>query len=64
MGNAIYKKQGIQSEQTAWYHKTYLTFSDLLAAVRKQIGDTFLLIESYSFYPIFAHSIFKLMQNC
>ena len=39
MGNTIYQQQGIHAEQTAWYHKTHLTFSDLLAAVRNEIED-------------------------
>jgi hypothetical protein len=39
IGNSIYKERGIQIEQTAWYRKTHLTFSDLLSAVRQEIGD-------------------------
>ena len=36
IGNAIYNRQAIRPESTAWYSKTQLTFSDLLNAVRNE----------------------------
>lgn len=39
IGNAIYQEKGIIARSTAWYAKKYLTFSDLLEAVRHEIGD-------------------------
>jgi hypothetical protein len=39
MGDSIHKEKGIQIEQTAWYRKTHVTFSDLLSTVRREIGD-------------------------
>ena len=39
MGNAIYQEKGIIANSTAWYAKKHLTFSDLLEAVRGEIGD-------------------------
>ena len=39
IGNAIYRTKGIIAESTAWYCKTSLTFSDLLEAVRQELGD-------------------------
>ena len=42
----LHQQQLLQSEQTAWYHKQHLTFSDAIAAVRSSIykagnNDTF-----------------------
>lgn len=39
IGNALYTERGIIAESTAWYKKNMLTFSDLLEAVRQEIGD-------------------------
>lgn len=39
IGNAIFQTRGIVAQSTAWYCKTNLTFSDLLEAVREEIGD-------------------------
>ena len=39
IGHALYTEKGIIAESTAWYKKTFLTFSDLLEAVRQEIGD-------------------------
>jgi hypothetical protein len=39
MANDIYQIKGIKIENTAWYTKQCLTFSDLLAAVRREIGS-------------------------
>lgn len=46
IGNAIYKYRGIAAESTAWYRKTHLTFSDLLEAVRNEIGDVRSIVNS------------------
>src|SRR6185503_10916198 len=50
IGNAIYNRQSIHPESTAWYSKTQLTFSDLLNAVRNELGNVNSL-----FYPQFAY---------
>lgn len=39
IGNAIYQRRGIIPESTACYVKSHLTFSDLLEAVRRELGD-------------------------
>ncbi len=39
IGNALYAERGILAESTAWYKKSSLTFSDLLEAVRQELGD-------------------------
>lgn len=46
MGNAIYHKKGILPESTAWYIKSHLTFSDLLEAVRRELGDLTNIVNS------------------
>jgi hypothetical protein len=33
----LYKQQALNMEQTAWYHKQHITFSDAMAAVRSSI---------------------------
>jgi len=35
----LYAERKIIAESTAWYKKTFLTFSDLLGGVRQEIGD-------------------------
>jgi hypothetical protein len=39
IGNALYIERGLEAETTAWYKKSSLTFSDLLTAVRQEMGD-------------------------
>jgi hypothetical protein len=39
IGNEIYKTKKIESRSTAWFKKRYLTFSDLLIAVRMEIWN-------------------------
>lgn len=39
IGNALFLEKGLEAESTAWYKKSSLTFSDLLDAVRKELGD-------------------------
>lgn len=39
IGNALYIERGLEAESTAWYKKSSLTFSDLLTAVRQEMGD-------------------------
>lgn len=39
IGNAIYQSKGTIPESTAWYVKSQLTFSDLLEAVRRELGN-------------------------
>jgi len=46
IGDALYKEKGIQIESTAWYRKTHLTFSDLLEAVRTELGDVRIIVNS------------------
>jgi predicted nucleic-acid-binding protein len=50
LGNAIHNRQSIKPESTAWYSKTQLTFSDLLSAVRHELGNINLLL-----HPEFAY---------
>ena len=37
IGHTLYKQNKIKPEQAAWYRKRFLTFSDLLLAVRKEL---------------------------
>lgn len=39
IGNTIYLEKGIIAESCAWYKKSCVTFSDLLEAVRQEIGE-------------------------
>lgn len=39
IGNRINEQKSIIAESTAWYKKSCLTFSDLLKAVREELGD-------------------------
>jgi hypothetical protein len=39
IGNELNKTKAIVAESTAWYNKKHLTFSDLLQAVKKEMGE-------------------------
>lgn len=47
IGNALYAERGLIAESTAWYKKSSLTFSDLLEAVRQEIGDVVNIANSF-----------------
>ena len=46
IGNKIYGQKGILVESTAWYQKTHATFSDLLEAVRLELGNVDRIVNS------------------
>jgi len=56
VANAIYNQRGIIPESTAWYSKSQLTFSDLLNAVRNELGNV-----NSPFDPEFAYAKY---QSC